>query len=71
MAQEEIRRLTDELLAKEKEQSKLGKLWLQRNISDYVLIIYYILCIIDYYVLYIILYIVLHIICIIIDVFSG
>ena len=34
MAQEEIQRLTDELKRKEKEQSKLGKLWLQMNISD-------------------------------------
>ncbi|XP_035935112.2 uncharacterized protein LOC118527407 [Halichoerus grypus] len=34
MAQEEIRRLTDELQGREKEQSKLGKLCWQRNVSD-------------------------------------
>lgn len=36
MAQKEIQRLTDEL-QKEKEQGKLGKLWLQRNCFDDVL----------------------------------
>lgn len=35
MAHDEIQRLTDELQGKEKEQSKLGKLWLQMNVSDY------------------------------------
>lgn len=34
MAQEEIRRLTGELQGKEKEQRKLGKLWMHRNVSD-------------------------------------
>ena len=36
MAHEEIRRLADELQGNEKEQTKLGKLWLQENISDLV-----------------------------------
>lgn len=37
MAHEEIRRLADELQGKEKEQSKLGKLWSQMNVSKHVL----------------------------------
>lgn len=37
MAHEEIRRLTDELQGKEKEQSKLGKVWLQMNMPNNVL----------------------------------